>query len=103
LLQINLFIGGINIKTISIRGLDSSLSKKLKETAKKESKSVNQLVLDAIKECLEVKKARKFTLIHHDLDHLFGRWSEAEFIRIQDKINSERKIDQELWPWRAFS
>jgi hypothetical protein len=33
----------------------------------------------------------------HDLDHLFGQWSEEEFEKIQDKISRERQIDQELW------
>ena len=85
------------MKTISVRGLDPTISKRLKEIAKKESKSVNQLVLDAIKECLGLKKNKKFTLIHHDLDHLFGQWSEDEFRQVQGKINTERKIDRELW------
>jgi hypothetical protein len=85
------------MQTISVRGLDPSLSKKLKETAKKEAKSVNQFVLDAIKERLGIKRAGKFTLIHHDLDHLFGQWSEDEFTEIQGKVDTERKIDRELW------
>ncbi|MFP4031723.1 MAG: hypothetical protein ACLFTV_09195 [Desulfococcaceae bacterium] len=33
----------------------------------------------------------------HDLDHLFGRWTEEEFQRIQGKIDEERRIDPELW------
>jgi hypothetical protein len=35
--------------------------------------------------------------VHHDMDHLFGKWSEKEFRRIQKRISSERKIDEELW------
>ena len=31
------------------------------------------------------------------LDHLFGRWDEDEFTQIQQKIDSERRIDAELW------
>ena len=42
-------------------------------------------------------KARRFTEVHHDLDHLFGRWDEDEFTQIQQKIDSERRIDSELW------
>ncbi|CAN2040164.1 Antitoxin [Candidatus Magnetomoraceae bacterium gMMP-15] len=36
-------------------------------------------------------------VIYHDMDHLFGRWSEKEFAQIQGKIDLERKIDKELW------
>lgn len=41
----------------------------------------------------ELKKAAE----HHDMDHFFGTWSEEEFHQIQGKIDSERKIDRELW------
>jgi len=60
-------------------------------------KSVNQFVLDTLKERLGLKKEKKYTVIHHDMDHLFGIWSENEFKRIQGNIDSERKIDKELW------
>ena len=33
----------------------------------------------------------------HDMDHLFGKWSAEDFNRILDKIESERKIDEEIW------
>jgi hypothetical protein len=39
----------------------------------------------------------KYSIRHHDLDHLFGRWDEKEFNQIQGKIDRERKIDGELW------
>lgn len=31
------------------------------------------------------------------MDHLFGIWSEEDYKMIQEKIDSERKIDEELW------
>jgi len=44
-----------------------------------------------------MKKEKQFTVVHHDMDHIFGRWSKEEFDRIQGKIDAERKIDKELW------
>ena len=44
-----------------------------------------------------LQKKKKYTVSHHDLDHLFGRWTEKEYNQIQNKIDSERKIDKELW------
>ncbi len=82
---------------ITLRGLEPSLKEKLKRAAKKEGKSINQMVKDALKQHLGMSKEKKFTLVHHDLDHLFGRWSEDEFKRIQRKIDSESKIDEDLW------
>jgi len=85
------------MKTITVRGLDETITKNLKRMAGQNGKSVNQFVLDTLKERLGLKKEKKYTVVHHDMDHLFGIWSENEFKRIQGKIDSERKIDKELW------
>ena len=61
---------------------------KLREAAEREGKSVNQTALD---------RSRRFTEVHRDMDHLFGRWDEDEFARIQRKIDSGRRVDPELW------
>lgn len=37
------------------------------------------------------------TEVHRDMDHLFGRWDEEEFARIQRKVDSGRRVDPELW------
>jgi hypothetical protein len=31
------------------------------------------------------------------MDHLFGKWTQKEFKKIQGKIEAERTIDKELW------
>ena len=85
------------MKTITVRGLDETIAENLKLVSKQEEKSVNQFILDTLKERLGIKKEKKYTVVHHDLDHLFGIWSENEFKQIQGKIDSERKIDKELW------
>ena len=45
--------------TITIRGIDFSVSEKLKQIAKNEKKSVNQLVLDMIKQNIGMQKRKK--------------------------------------------
>ena len=85
------------MKTMTLRGIEPSLADKLKDVAKQEGKSVNQVVLDSLKKYYGLEKEKKFTKIHHDMDHLFGRWSQAEFETIQGRIDAERKIDPELW------
>jgi len=85
------------MKTITVRRIEPSLAKKLKQVANKEGKSVNQLVIETIKQYLGMKKEKRFTVVYHDMDHLFGRWSEEEFEQIQGKIDSERKVEKELW------
>ncbi|MFH0845586.1 MAG: toxin-antitoxin system HicB family antitoxin [Pseudomonadota bacterium] len=85
------------MKNITVRGVDDALDKKLREKAREKGVSINQFVIDALKEQLGLKKGKKYTVVHSDLDHLFGRWSEEEFQRIQGKIDTERVIDKELW------
>ncbi len=85
------------MKAVTIRGVDAEVAEKLKSTAAKQGKSVNQLILDIIKEGLGLKKEKKHTREYDDLDDLFGRWSDEEFQEIQEKINRERTIDPELW------
>ena len=85
------------MKSITIRGIDPPLLVKLKREAVKKGKSVNQFMIDMLKQNLGLQKKKQFTSVHHDLDHLFGKWSKEEFDQIQGKIDKERKIDRELW------
>jgi hypothetical protein len=83
--------------SISIRGVDEKLATLLKEKASLENKSVNQFVLETLKKQLGLKKEKRFTQEWSDLDSLFGKWSQEEFLQIQEKITSERQIDEDIW------
>ncbi len=85
------------MRSISIRGVDNDLARRLKEQADEAGKSINQFVLDMMRQESGLAKKKRFTATHHDLDQLFGQWSDDEFNSIQQKINSERQIDEELW------
>ncbi|MFH2123539.1 MAG: antitoxin [Pseudomonadota bacterium] len=85
------------MKTITIRRIDDQLAELLKQKAHNEQKSVNQLLLDTLRNSLGLSSEKRFTAEFHDLDHLFGQWSEEEFTAIQGKISKERRVDQELW------
>jgi hypothetical protein len=86
------------MKTMTLRGIDQLLSEQLVKTAQRQGKSINQFILDTIKEQLGLDNGRRRTQEHHDLDHLFGRWTEEDCQQIQTKIDTERRIDPELWP-----
>ena len=85
------------MKNISLRGLDDELAGRLQEDAKAEGKSVNQLVLETLRRRFGLDKTKRFTQVYHDLDGLFGKWSQEEFERIQGGIDEGRRIDPELW------
>ncbi len=79
------------MKNITIRGIDEALDQALKTAADKESRSINQLVLEALKERFGLTKGAYHTCRHHDLDDLFSRWSAEEYERIQGVVDEQRK------------
>ena len=85
------------MKNFTVRGVDDALDEKLREKARESGMSINQFVINVLKEHLGLKKEKRYTAVYSDLDHLFGKWSEEEFQRIQGKIDSERAVDAELW------
>ena len=85
------------MSSLSIRGVDPQLAAILKEQASKSQKSVNQYVLEILRQHLGLMKEKRFTREYDDLDNLFGNWSDEEFAAIQGKIDGERQIDGELW------
>lgn len=85
------------MKTITVRGIDPDLAARLKQVASEQSKSINQIALETLKKGLGLEPQEKLSKVYHDLDHLFGSWTEEEFTAIEDKINRERKVDEELW------
>ncbi|ABW67615.1 FitA-like ribbon-helix-helix domain-containing protein [Desulfosudis oleivorans] len=85
------------MNTVTIRGLDPDLLEKLKRTAAKQEKSLNQFTLDILRQSMGCSKGKKYSREYDDLDHLFGRWSADEFKKIQGAIDRARHIDEELW------
>jgi hypothetical protein len=85
------------MKAVTIRGVEPEVAAKLKLVAAQQGKSINQLMLEIIKESLGLKKEIKFSREYHDLDALFGKWSDDEFTEIHSKIDRERQIDPEIW------
>ena len=84
------------MSNLSIRGIDPDLATTLKQQAQASGKSVNQWVLDVLKEHTGHHKKKHFTQEYHDLDFLFGQWSDSEFQKIQTKIDHESRIDDDL-------
>jgi hypothetical protein len=87
----------IIMKAITIRGIDSSVSEKLKQAADGEGKSVNKYIVELISQNLGAQKKKKYSRRYDDLDNLFGKWSKDEYKKIQGNIDGQRKIDPELW------
>ena len=84
------------MKTMTIRGLDESTVKAIKDRAHKEGTSVNAALLKIIQEELALKKKSRIK-IYTDLDHLAGTWSEKEYKLFQKRIEDFEMVDENMW------
>ena len=82
--------------TMTIRGLDDLTINALKEKAKKEGSSVNAAVVKLLQEELGIKK-KKRAVVHNDLDHLAGTWSDKDYKEFLQATADFAKIDENLW------
>jgi len=88
---------GEKMKAITIRGVDKDLENKLKGTAKSESLSVNQLILNSLRKSLGLGKNKIHTRQYSDLNFLFGKWTEDEYEAFEKTQKNFQSIDAELW------
>ena len=81
---------------ITIRGIDETTARILKERARKEGVSVNAVLLKTLREALGLEKRRR-TVIYDELDHLAGTWSEKDFVEFQKRIADFEIVDEKMW------
>lgn len=84
------------MNSLSLRGVEDEVKKRIKQEAKTAGTSVNALILDYIHRGIGYDPARSREH-HHDLDHLAGTWSEKDKKEFEDAIGSMDKIDEEMW------
>ncbi len=84
------------MSVMTIRGIDDTTAKILKQKAKKEGVSVNAVLLKTLRESLGLEKKRR-TIIHDDLDYLAGTWNEKDFIEFQKQIADFETVDKKMW------
>jgi hypothetical protein len=80
---------------ITVRNLPPAVAKAVKDKARRERLSLNQAIVRLLEEATGEKPGKK--VVHHDLDHLAGRWSEEEYQQFLDALREQRQIDPEMW------
>jgi len=76
----------------TIRGVPLEVDCKLRQRAKSEGKSLNDVALEVLKEAAGLENGKR---VYHDLDHLIGTWVEdPEF---DAALADQRRIDENLW------
>ncbi len=82
---------------ISIRGLEEPVLVALKEQAAKESVSVNALIVRLLEQASGVRPPSTTLRRYHDLDALFGTWTEEEAAEFEANTAIFNEIDPGMW------
>lgn len=84
------------MKAITVRNIPPGVAKAVREKARKEGLSLNRAVVSLLEEAAGVTPRGK-PAVHHDLDHLAGTWSQAEYDEFMASLRDQRQIDAEMW------
>lgn len=82
--------------TMTLRGLDDTISAALKEKARREDTSVNAVTLKILREALGIDRKRR-NIIYDDLDHLAGTWSAKDSAEFDKTTAVFEKVDEDMW------
>ena len=86
------------MKSLTIRGIPPDMEKIIKNEAKETNLSLNKALLSVLEKAAGARaQTKKTKTIYHDLDHLFGRWTEKEADTFTKSLKRQRKIEAELW------
>ena len=82
------------VKAITVRNLPLPVAKAIRDKARKERRSLNQTVVALPEEATSPKAKRDAvkTIVHHDLDHLFGAWSREEADEFDAFLEQSRAV-----------
>ena len=82
---------------INSRGLDEPVLVALKEQAARESVSVNALVVRLLEQASGVRSQSAALRRYHDLDALFGTWTEEEAAEFDANTAIFNEIAPDVW------
>ena len=80
---------------ITLRNIPPKLQEVIRKRAGADGLSLNKTVLRMLEEAAgQGKRGRE---IHHDLDHLAGKWSDEEATAFEAALVEQRTVDPEHW------
>ena len=80
------------MKTMTVRNVPNDLHDALRREKNRRGTSLNQTVIDLLRQRLGVGTARS-----NGLGKLAGRWREEEFRRFEEAVEPFERVDREIW------
>jgi hypothetical protein len=84
-----------SMNAITVRNLPAAVAKLVKDKARKEGLSLNRAIVRLLEEGMGETEGKD--VVHHDLDHLAGTWSDEEYQQFMVALHEQRQIDPEMW------
>jgi hypothetical protein len=83
------------MKAITARKLPPAVVRAVKEKAREENLSLNRAIVAILEEATGFRPGRR--VLHLDLDHLAGRWSDEEYGEFMEALREQRQVDPAMW------
>jgi plasmid stability protein len=80
------------MKTLTIRNVPEDLHEALQRERSRRGSSLNQTVVDLLRQRLGVGMARS-----NGLGKLAGGWTDEEFAQFREAVEPFERIDEDLW------
>jgi len=87
----------MDLKQITLRGIPEEIAEIVKREARRKGASLNKIFISLLENATGLKKAKKRKILYHDLDHLFGKWTDEEAKTFTKNLSLQREIDEDLW------
>jgi hypothetical protein len=84
------------VNPITVRNLPPAVARAIKEKARKEKLSLNRAIVKLLEQATGAGTPKE-KVIHRDLDHLAGTWSDLEYREFRAALAEQRQIDPEMW------
>ncbi len=85
------------MKAITLRNLPPELARTIEREAVADGTSLNRTVIRLLERATGTGSRQPAEVLHRDLDHLSGTWSDAEADAFDAALAVQREIDPELW------
>jgi hypothetical protein len=86
------------MKQLSVRGFDAALEKQIRKIARKQGISLNRATICLLRKGAGLTESgRNANVVGDSLDHLIGKWSEAESKAFLKSIAPLEQIDRSFW------
>jgi chorismate mutase len=85
------------MKQFTVRGLSKETERRIIKEARQKGISINRAIVSLLEERTGAVGRAEKKSSYHDLDDLFGIWTEREAEEFEKGLELQREVDEELW------